>query len=464
MDKLVPAMPGKGAQVAYAAGSAAFTLLERLILLYVPFYYLPPGEYGLPGLVSDGVYVGLLTVIGAALFLGRVADAVADPVVAIYSDNLRLPLGRRKPFLLAGALPLALFTVLMFYPPVTGREDLFNGIWLALMMCFFYLAFTAYVNPYLSLLSELGHTNAARINISTLVALFGMAGMVAATVLFPEIIGRLQDSGLGMRASYRYAVTGVAVPSVLILYLSAFSFDEKRHCRPVETARQSIWPSLQAAVAVRPFRRFVIGEIFMQFSMNLVTLGMIYYTVVIFRQEERFMSILAALVFGSGLLFFPLINRVAKKWGKALILTISACVLVICSTVIFIFSFNMTGIYFYLGVGTFALAGIPTAAFSILVNPTVAEIARAEAVRTGIRREAMFFAARAVPLKITIALAGGVFGLLLSVFGRDVAEPLGVQLTLLLVSLAGFCAFFAFRGYPEKEVRSALEEEEREYR
>jgi len=453
----------KAAQLTYAGGSAAFTMLERLILLYVPFYFLPPREYQLPNLIPEETFLGLATILGSALALGRIVDAAADPVVAAISDNMRLHAGRRKPFLLFSALPLAAFTALIFNPPYPGQEHLVNGIWLALMMSLFYLAFTAYVNPYLSLLSELGHTDAIRINLSTLVALFGLAGMILVTAIFPELVSRLQDAGMGLRFSYRFAVLGASVPALILLLLAGLSFSEARHCRPVTSIPLGLRESLGRALEVRPFRRFVLGEVFMQFSMNLVTLGMLYYTVVIFRQEQRFMAVLAALVFGAALLAFPLINTVAKKKGKIKILTVSALVLAFCALGIFLLSFNMTGAAFYLGVALFALAGIPTAAFSILVNPTIAEIARSQAVQTGGRREAIFFGARAVPLKITIAIAGGVFGFLLSTFGRDIGDPLGVQLTLLLVGLASFGAFLSFRGYPEKEVQKALLEEEKLY-
>jgi len=284
-----------------------------------------------------------------------------------------------------------------------------------------------------------------------------------AVVVFPELVGRLQDAGMSLRASYRLGVAGSALPALVLLLLAGLSFHESRHCRPVFSERLGLKESLNQVLRVLPFRRFIIGEVFMQFSMNLVTLGMLYYTVVIFRQEQRFMTVLAALVFGTALVAFPLVNALAKKKGKIKILTASALVLAFCALGVFLLSFNMAGIAFYLGVALFALAGIPTAAFSILVNPTIAEIARSQAAQTGGRREAIFFGARAVPLKITIAIAGGVFGFLLSTYGRDIAEPLGVQLTLFLVALASLGAFLTFRGYPEKEVQKALAEEEKLY-
>ena len=148
-------------QICYSLGSLAFTLLERMIILYAVFYFLPPKELGLHNLVSDRTFFGVITITGAALLLGRILDGLADPVIATLSDNSRSRIGRRKVFLLYSALPLALTTFLVFTPPQPGQESLLNGIWLALMMGLFYIAFTAYVNPYLALMSELGHTRTA---------------------------------------------------------------------------------------------------------------------------------------------------------------------------------------------------------------------------------------------------------------------------------------------------------------
>ncbi|MDY6827094.1 MAG: MFS transporter [Bacillota bacterium] len=101
-------------QLLYASGSAAFTILERMILLYMPFYYLPPAEYFLPDLISGQVYFGFITILGATLLAGRILDGLADPLIASLSDNNRSRFGRRKIFLLVSGVPLALFAALVF--------------------------------------------------------------------------------------------------------------------------------------------------------------------------------------------------------------------------------------------------------------------------------------------------------------------------------------------------------------
>jgi glycoside/pentoside/hexuronide:cation symporter, GPH family len=446
-------------QLLYASGSAAFTMLERLILLYMPFYYLPPVELGLTGLIYNRTYLGLFSVLGAALLLGRIFDGVADPVFASLSDNNRSRLGRRKIFLLVSSLPFAVTTVLIFSPPVLDGVAAVNGWWLGLVMALFYIFFTAYINPYLALLPELGHSNVLRINLSTMIAFFGLAGMVMVTVAFPLLTSYLQGEGFGMREAYRYGVIVFALFSVTLLIAATFGFKEKIHCLPVKDGRTGTWQSLRHTFGIRPFRIFLCGEMFLQFAMNLVTLGFIYYAVVLFRKDEKFIIVLAALTIGTALLFFPVVNLAAKKVGKKKVITTGVLCLSFSGLLIFILSFGTGSFFYYFSLAMFALAGFPLAVLTILVNPTIADLARADFYKTGERREAMFFGARAIPLKLTIALAGVVFAFLLSAYGKDVADSLGVQLSALVVSAAAYCSYKCFSLYPEKEVLAALADE-----
>jgi GPH family glycoside/pentoside/hexuronide:cation symporter len=444
-------------QIGYSLGSLAFTLLERLIILYAVFYFLPPKELGLPNLVSEKTYFGVITITGAALLLGRILDGLADPVIATLSDNSRSRLGRRKIFLLYSALPFALTTFLVFTPPQPARESLANGPWLALMMGLFYIAFTAYVNPFLALMSELGHTTPLRINISTFMAAFGLLGMVLITILFPQVTARLQESGMELRRAYQVAVGGFTLISCAILYLITLSFDEKKHCLPSKPPELGMLQSFIKTLAVRPFRIFLAGEVFLQFAMNIVTLGLMYYAVVIFRQDQDYMTVLAGLTIGVALLSFPFVNALSKKVGKKKVIMSGLLILAAATAVIYPLSFNMTPTAHRVSLAMIGLCGLPLAILSILINPTIGDLARAEQARTGESREAMFFGARAIPLKLTIALAGVTFTYLLSAFGKDVANPFGVQLSILVVAIASLAGFIAFSRYPERQVQQWLE-------
>ena len=101
------------------------------------------------------------------------------------------------------------------------------------------------------------------------------------------------------------------------------------------------------------------------------------------------------------------------------------------------------------------LAAIALAIFGILPNAIIADIADSDAIRTGSKREAMFFGARTFMSKIGQMLAMLVFSSLL-LLGKDLGNDLGIRLT---GPAAGFfciigLVFFVF--YREKYVLDAL--------
>ena len=153
--------------------------------------------------------------------------------------------------------------------------------------------------------------------------------------------------------------------------------------------------SLIETLSVKPFRIFLLGEIFLQLAMNIVTLGLIYYAVVLFQRDQGFITVLAAITIGTALLSFPLINKIAKKVGKKKVITSGVLILSGTALAIFLLSFHTGSIVFYLSLFLIALCGLP-AILTILINPTIADLARAETIRSGQRKEAMLWA-RAIP-------------------------------------------------------------------
>ncbi len=111
------------------------------------------------------------------------------------------------------------------------------------------------------------------------------------------------------------------------------------------------------------------------------------------------------------------------------------------------------GFTFYVVVAMFALGGVTLSTCTILTLPVYADLAREDSMRTGVKREAMFYASRNLPLKFTIALAGVCFSYLLS---DRFDELFGIQLSILVVAIFSLLSLFFFIAYPEKEVQESL--------
>ncbi|HZZ69768.1 MAG TPA: MFS transporter [Phenylobacterium sp.] len=77
--------------------------------------------HGPVGLVVPSIYAtefGLsLAVTGAAIFISRILDVVIDPAIGFLSDHTQTRIGRRKPWIVGGAVLTMLATWFLFVPP-----------------------------------------------------------------------------------------------------------------------------------------------------------------------------------------------------------------------------------------------------------------------------------------------------------------------------------------------------------
>jgi len=93
---------------------------------------------------------------GTALALTLVVDAFVDPLIGYISDNTRSRWGRRHPFMLASAVPLAVSLGLIFTIPKFNSTPLLFGYVVAVLLVLRF-SFSAFILPYIALGAELAH-------------------------------------------------------------------------------------------------------------------------------------------------------------------------------------------------------------------------------------------------------------------------------------------------------------------
>ncbi|NIM01979.1 MAG: MFS transporter [Acidobacteria bacterium] len=95
------------------------------------------------GLGMDPFLVGLIAAIP------RIFDAVSDPMVGYISDNTRSRWGRRRPFILVGAILAGLVFALMWQLPEGRSESFYFWVFLGASILFF-LTYTLYATPFVA--------------------------------------------------------------------------------------------------------------------------------------------------------------------------------------------------------------------------------------------------------------------------------------------------------------------------
>ncbi len=135
---------------------------ERLGLGTITIYALPMIPMGFMGglvsmyLLKFSTDVLLLApgIMGLLFGISRIWDAVSDPMAGYWSDRTRSSLGRRRPWLLWSAVPLALLFVALWSPPSSLGSDALV-LWMGAAILLFYTAQTALGIPHLALGAEL---------------------------------------------------------------------------------------------------------------------------------------------------------------------------------------------------------------------------------------------------------------------------------------------------------------------
>lgn len=93
-------------------------------------------------------------IMGLLFGLSRIWDAVSDPVVGYLSDRTHSRLGRRRSWMAAGAIPAALFFIMLFTSPENLSQSQ-KVVWIGISIFGFYTAITCVLVPHYSLGSEL---------------------------------------------------------------------------------------------------------------------------------------------------------------------------------------------------------------------------------------------------------------------------------------------------------------------
>ena len=389
----------------FAVGQLGWAMMSGLISNWLVYFYQPDSvaiDAGQTLFVPQGrVVLGVLTIIGCITALGRVFDAVTDPLIASISDRCKSPKGRRIPFMKWASIPLALCTVLVFCAPV-GRISNVNVFWIFLFIMGYYLAITAYCTPYNALIAELGHDQNERLSISTAISLTFIVGTAFAYVA-PVIWGML-EGGMGRVPAMRVTFAGMAVVSVICMLVPVWTIDEKAHVQ-TKPSEGTAFSSLIKTFKNGDFRLFVGSDIFYWIGLTMFQTGLPFFVTSLLKLPESMSTIYFVAMTALSLVFYPAVNILTRKLGKKKLVLVA----------FFIFA----AAFFYtsrmgesLGVSPtiqgyilVVVAAFPMAIFGILPQAIVADVAESEAILTGENREGMFYAARTFAFKLGQSVA-----------------------------------------------------------
>ena len=386
----------------FAVGQFGWSLLSGIISTWLVHLYTgvhTAGETnGIFGMfITQSPILASITLFGLITAVGRLFDAVTDPLVASWSDRANYKGGRRIPFMKAIAIPFAVCTVAVFVLPQTSSVAANNTIIFVLLMLF-YLFMTIYCTPYNALIAELGDTQQHRINVSTYISFTYIAGFSIATFV-PSLAGMLEGMAGSQENSIRIAIGIMCAVAAIAMMIPAIFIKERQYIdsKPVQSKAFS---SLIKTYKNKQFRRFVYADVIYFFAVTLFQTGLADFETRLMLIPADNTFLLTVLMTVVSLCLYPVVNKLAPKVGKKKLIVIGFFAY---SFVFLLTSICGTGMIW--GIIIAVTAGIPMAILGILPQACVADVSELNTLETGEDRSGMYFAARTFAMKMGQALS-----------------------------------------------------------
>jgi len=351
-----------------------------------------------------------------AIFIGKTADYFNDPIIGYISDRTRSRWGRRRPFLLFGALPFAIFYILLWWHPPLQNPAALVAYYAVAFIAFDTAATFAYM-PYFALTPELTSDYDERTSLTTTRMFFSiLGGLLAFTLPFFIVQAfRPENSSqfLLMGAVFGFAS---AIPLILVF----IGTKERREFS--EMKQPGIRESIRAALKNRPFVFGLVIYLFTMVSMDILQMILLYYIQWVVRREAQ-SDLIMGTIFVVALLALPLWEFVSRKMNKryAYITGISFWAVVQLLLITLGPSSPMPLLMFLC-----VLAGIGVSAAHVLPWSILPDAIEWDEMKTGERHEGMFYSLITLASKVASSIALPLAMLVLSASGyvsRSLTQP-----------------------------------------
>ena len=342
-----------------------------------------------------------LLLVGLALSLPRMIDVFLDPFIGNWSDRLVSRWGRRRPFILAGALLCAAIATLIWYFP-TGQSVTFYFWWLLGGCALMSVAYSVLIVPYGALGLELVTNYHER------TALMGTKSILhkVSGVVNQWLLKWVREAGAGSLISGGRLCAPIIGATIAVLgIITVWKVPERANHAPEKPLpRTSLRESWQITLGQPDFRRLVLAQVFIYMSFLVIDTTGFYLNVFYVNGGDMGSGAAMKGWYGMafqccGILAVPLIVRLSRRVGKRM--TFLWCALSIAVGGIAKWFCYVPGAGWWIVLPS-ALMGPGLVSAMVLVPSMTADLCDLDAAASGSRREGVFNSVLAWAVKFAV--------------------------------------------------------------
>ncbi|MBW2366628.1 MAG: MFS transporter [Deltaproteobacteria bacterium] len=355
-------------------------------------------------------YAGIsLTVVGTILIVGRLFDAVTDPLIGYLSDITKSPLGKRKPWVLGGLI-LAMVSIYCLFVPNKGSGALYFLVWYLLG----FLAYTIIDIPHRAWGTEISHHYDERSRISSFVGLFSQLGLL--TVAIIPLVPIFATQGYTPETLKAVAIFLVVLIPLIALFAMRWG-PEGQH---VATEQPSVKGLLYSVKGNKPFWYFCVVLFPTWLGLGMCQ-ALTYLYCDSYLQLGRFFPYMLVISAISAFIAIPFWLKIIYKYGKHKAWAVGQGIMAIVFILYPLLDPGEASLIPFLVLIT--IQSIFTAIIYVAPMAVLGDVIDYDILKTGVNRSASYFSTMTLISKLSIALGAGLGFMMVSAFGYTVAGP-----------------------------------------
>ena len=351
---------------------------------------------------------------GSILMVGKIWDAVNDPVVGVLTDRTESKRwGRRLPWLLYGAVPFGIFFFLQWIVPSTNVWVLF---WYYVIIGVVSQIFYTVVNlPYTAMTPELTQDYDERTSLNSFRFAFSLSGGILSLVLAQLIFSQITNR----QHQYLVLAAACAVISVLALFWCVWgtrervlAFEAKR-IQSEESESIPILEQIKIVFSNKPFL-FVIGIYLFSWLGIQITASVIpYFVIYCMKLKESDVPPVTIAIQGTALLMLFVWGALSKRVGKKAVYFMGMFLWIIAAVGLFFLRPGQVGLMYVLGI----MAGFGVSVAYLVPWSMMPDVIELDELQTGQRREGVFYGFMVLMQKFGLAFGLFLVGIALQASG-----------------------------------------------
>lgn len=308
-------------------------------------------------------------------------DAVNNPVAGYLSDRTRTRWGRRRPYLLFGAVPVGMLFILLWWIPPTEHQALRVAYYLVTYLLF-ETAFTAISCPYQALTPELTQDHDER----TSLVMYQMVVTIAAGVLVPVLFGLVIFPMFPDRDPRAYQTLGLICGiSFIPAYLTTF-FGTRERPEFQQKSAPLLRETAQFVLRNKPFRYTLAIYVLGWMPVTIAQALFAYYFIYWIGMSENEVSLVQGLILAMTWLLLPIVLWMARRLEKksAYIIAAGSWAVIMLATLMVPEGARLPAYILC------ALSGFGIAAIHLLPSAMLPDVLEVDELASGRRQEGVY--------------------------------------------------------------------------